>query len=161
MFNYGIGGQEVPKDASEGIADIPMNRTLMLEKLTADDPIKPKIVEGLKTVDEVFANFKPQVEVEFQKEDGAFQGQTISQPFTVAFQSEKLNFANLGDFGAKGITNQSGFLKDMEQKKNEFAKIIKQLKSNKALKTVLENPETKASFMQALQAMSQEIEDAK
>ena len=49
----------------------------------------------------------------------------------------------------------------MEQKKNEFAKIIKQLKSNKALKTVLENPETKASFMQALQAMSQEIEDAK
>ncbi|MEI2758711.1 MAG: hypothetical protein V9G42_04650 [Bacteroidia bacterium] len=148
MFNYGIGGQEVPKDASEGIADIPMNRTLMLEKLTADDPIKPKIVEGLKTVDEVFANFKPQVEVEFQKEDGAFQ-------------SEKLNFANLGDFGAKGITNQSGFLKDMEQKKNEFAKIIKQLKSNKALKTVLENPETKASFMQALQAMSQEIEDAK
>jgi predicted component of type VI protein secretion system len=148
MFNYGIGGQEVPKDASEGIADIPMNRTLMLEKLTADDPIKPKIVEGLKTVDEVFANFKPQVEVEFQKEDGAFQ-------------SEKLNFANLGDFGAKGITNQSGFLKDMEQKKNEFAKIIKQLKSNKALKTVLENPDTKASFMQALQAMSQEIEDAK
>ena len=148
MFNYGIGGQEVPKDASEGIADIPMNRTLMLEKLTADDPIKPKIVEGLKTVDEVFANFKPQVEVEFQKEDGAFQ-------------SEKLNFANLGDFGAKGITNQSGFLKDMEQKKNEFAKIVKQLKSNKALKTVLENPETKASFMQALQAMSQEIEDAK
>ncbi len=148
MFNYGIGGQEVPKDASEGIADIPMNRTLMLEKLTADDPIKPKIVEGLKTVDEVFANFKPQVEVEFQKEDGAFQ-------------SEKLNFANLGDFGAKGITNQSNFLKDMELKKNEFAKIIKQLKSNKALKTVLENPDTKASFMQALQAMSQEIDDAK
>lgn len=148
MFNYGIGGQEVPKDASEGIADIPMNRTLMLEKLTADDPVKPKIVEGLKTVDEVFANFKPQVEVEFQKEDGAFQ-------------SEKLNFANLGDFGAKGITNQSAFLKDMELKKNEFAKIIKQLKSNKALKTVLENPDTKASFLQALQAMVQEIDDAK
>jgi hypothetical protein len=148
MFNYGIGGQEVPKDASEGIADIPMNRTLMLEKLTAEDPVKPKIVEGLKTVDEVFANFKPQVEVEFQKEDGSFQ-------------SEKLNFANLGDFGAKGITNQSNFLKDMELKKNEFAKIIKQLKSNKALKTILENPDTKASFMQALQAMSQEIDEAK
>ncbi len=148
MFNYGIGGQEVPKDASEGIADIPMNRTLMLEKLTADDPVKPKIVEGLKTIEEVFANFKPQVEVEFQKEDGAFQ-------------SEKLNFANLGDFGAKGITNQSNFLKDMELKKNEFAKIIKQLKSNKALKTVLENPDTKASFLQALQAMVQEIDDAK
>lgn len=148
MFNYGIGGQEVPKDASEGIADIPMNKTLMLEKLTSNDPIKPQLVEGLKTIDEVFAHFKPNTEVEFQKEDGSAQ-------------SEKLNFANLGEFGAKGITNQSTFLKDLELKKNEYAKVIKQLKSNKALKTVLENPETKAAFLQALQSMVQEIDEAK
>ena len=148
MYEYGIGGQEVPRDASEGIADIPMNRTLMLEKLTNDAPIKPKIVEGLKNIDEVFANFKPNVEVEFQKEDGSFQG-------------EQLNFANLGDFGAKGITNQSNFLKDLDMQRSEYAKIIKQLKSNKVLKNVLDNPETKASFIQALQAMAQEIDDAK
>lgn len=148
MFNYGIGGQEVPKDASEGIADIPMNKTLMLEKLTSNDPIKPQLVEGLKTIDEVFTHFKPNTEVEFQKEDGSAQ-------------SEKLNFANLGEFGAKGITNQSTFLKDLELKKNEYAKVIKQLKSNKALKTVLENPETKAAFLQALQSMVQEIDEAK
>ena len=148
MFNYGIGGQEVPKDAAEGIAEIPMNRTLMIEKLTADDPIKPQITEGLKTIDEVFANYKPKVNVEFQKEDGSSQ-------------AEDLNFANLGDFGAKGITNQSNFLKDLDLKKTEYAKIIKQLKSNKVLKTVLDNPESKASFIQALQAMAQEIDDAK
>ena len=120
----------------------------MLEKLTNDDPIKPKIVEGLKNIDEVFSNFKPNVEVEFQKEDGSFQG-------------EQLNFANLGDFGARGITNQSNFLKDLDMQKNDYAKVIKQLKANKALKTVLDNPETKASFIQALQAMAQEIDDAK
>jgi len=148
MFNYGIGGQEVPREASEGIADIPMNRTLMLEKLTADDAIKPQIVEGLKNIDDVFNNYKPQVEVEFTKEDGAFQ-------------SEKLNFDNLGDFGAKGITNQSNFLKDLDMQKGEYAKIIKQLKSNKVLKTVLDNPESKAAFIQALQAMAQEIDEAK
>jgi predicted component of type VI protein secretion system len=148
MFNYGIGGQEVPKDASEGIAEIPMNRTLMIEKLTADDPIKPQITDGLKTIDEVFANYKPQVNVDFQKEDGSTQ-------------SENLNFANLGDFGAKGITNQSNFLKDLDLKKNEYAKIIKQLKSNKVLKTVLDNPDSKAAFIRALQAMAQEIDDAK
>jgi len=148
MFNYGIGGQEVPKDASEGIADIPMNKTLMLEKLTSDDPIKPQLVEGLKTIEEVFSHFKPNTEVEFQKEDGSSQ-------------SEKLNFTNLGEFGAKGITNQSTFLKDLELKKNEYAKVIKQLKSNKALKTVLENPETKTAFLQALQSMVQEIDEAK
>lgn len=148
MFNYGIGGQEVPKDASEGIAEIPMNRTLMIEKLTADDPVKPQITEGLKTIEEVFANYKPQVNVEFQKEDGSSQ-------------EEKLNFSNLGDFGSKGITNQSTFLRDLDLKKNEFAKIIKQLKSNKVLKTVLDNPDSKAAFIQALQAMAQEIDDAK
>lgn len=148
MFNYGIGGQEVPKDASEGMADIPMNRTMMLEKLTANDPIKPQLVEGLKTIEEVFAHFKPNLEMEFQGEDGSTQ-------------SDKLNFANLGDFGSKGITNQSGFLKDLELKKNEFAKIIKQLKSNKALKTALENPETRAAFLQSLQSMVQEIDEAK
>lgn len=148
MFNYGIGGQEVPKDANEGIAEIPMNRTLMIEKLTADDPVKPQITDGLKTIDEVFANYKPQVNVEFQKEDGSSQG-------------ESLNFSNLGDFGSKGITNQSNFLKDLDLRKSEYAKIIKQLKSNKVLKTVLDNPETKAAFIQALQAMAQEIDDAK
>ncbi len=148
MFDYGIGGQEASRDASEGISDIPMNRTLMIEKLTSDEAIKPKITEGLKTIDDVFANFKPSVEVEFQKEDGSTQ-------------SEQLNFANLGNFGAKGIINQSGFLNDLELQKNEFAKIIKQLKSNKVLKNVLENPDAKASFMQALAAMSQEIDEAK
>lgn len=148
MFNYGIGGQEVPKDASEGIADIPMNRTLMIEKLTDDDPIKPKIVEGLKTIEEVFSHFKPKVEVEFSREDGSPQ-------------SEQLNFSNLGDFGSKGITNQSSFLKDLDLQKNEYAKIIKQLKSNKVLKNVLENPETKQAFINALQAMAQEIDEAK
>lgn len=148
MFNYGIGGQEVPKDASEGIADIPMNKTLMVEKLTANDPVKPQLIEGLKTIEEVFAHFKPNLDVDFQSEDGSTQ-------------SEKLNFSNLGDFGTKGITNQSAFLKNLEQKKTEYAKIIKQLKSNKALKSVLENPDTKATFLKALQAMVQEIDDAK
>src|SRR5450432_2398871 len=101
MYDYGIGGQEVPKDASEAIADIPQNRTLMIEKLTADAPVKPEVVEGLKNVEEVFQHFKPQVDCEFQKEDGSSM-------------NEKLSFSNLGDFGTKGITNQSNFLKDLQ-----------------------------------------------
>ena len=148
MYNYGIGGQEVPKDAAEAIADIPQNRTLMIEKLTADAPIKPEIVEGLKTVEEVFQRFKPQVACDFQKEDGSTM-------------NEKLNFSNLGDFGAKGITNQSNFLRDLQMEKDEYAKLIKQLKTNKLLKSVSENPDAKAAFIGALQALIQEIDDAK
>ena len=34
MYNYGIGGNEVKKDAGEAIADIPSNKTLLIQKLT-------------------------------------------------------------------------------------------------------------------------------
>jgi predicted component of type VI protein secretion system len=148
MFNYGIGGQEVPKDASEAIADIPQNRTLMIEKLTADAPVRPEIVEDLKTVEDVFAHFKPKVEVDFAKEDGSEIKETLS-------------FNNLGDFGAKGITTQSGFLSDLQRSRDEYSKLIKQLKTNKLLKQALENPDMKDSLIQALAALLQEIEDAK
>jgi hypothetical protein len=148
MLDYGLGGQEVPKDASEAIADIPMNRTLMIEKLTADPPAKPEIVGGLKTVEEVFQHFKPHVELEFQKEDGSML-------------NENLRFGNLGDFGTKGITNQSTFLQDLLQEKEDYAKLIKQLKSNKMLKAAIENPDNKQAFISALQSLLQEIEDVK
>lgn len=34
MYNYGIGGNEVKVDANESIAEIPSNRTLIVQKLT-------------------------------------------------------------------------------------------------------------------------------
>ncbi|MBK9733170.1 MAG: type VI secretion system contractile sheath small subunit [Chitinophagaceae bacterium] len=148
MFDYGLGGQEVPKDASEAISDIPMNRTLMIEKLTADSTGKPEVVQGLKTIEEVFQHFKPHVGLEFQKEDGTFL-------------NEELRFGNLGDFGTNGITNQSTFLQDLLQQKEDYAKLIKQLKSNKNLNKAIETPEYKQAFIVALQSMLQEIEDVK
>ena len=41
MYNYGIGGNEVKLDASEAIADIASNRTLLVQKLTVNDAVKP------------------------------------------------------------------------------------------------------------------------
>ena len=106
------------------------------------------MVYDLKTVEEVFAHFKPKVEVELEKEDGSST-------------NEALSFTNLGDFGTKGITTQNQFLQDLNQKQDQYMKIIKQLKSNKSLKAILENPDTKGAFVGALQALIQEIEDAK
>lgn len=148
MFDYGIGGREVPKEASEGISDIPQNRTLVIEKLTDAPPVKPQMVYDLKNVDDVFSHFKPSVDVEFEKEDGSTANET-------------LNFSNLGDFGIRGITSQSNHLQDLNQKQDQFLKIAKQLKSNKSLKSVIENPDTKAAFVTALHALIQEIDDAK
>lgn len=148
MFNYGIGGQEVPRDASEAVGEISQNRTLMVEKLTADAPIRPEVIEGLKTVEEVFGHFKPQAAVEFSKEDGSTT-------------EEKLNFQNLGDFGTKGITAQSAFLQDLSMQKDQSLKMVKQLKTNKLLKSVVEDKDAKQAYINALLALMQEIDEAK
>ena len=145
MYTYGIGGQERKLDnASEAISDIPLNRTLLVQKLTTNSPLRPEVVEGLKTPEAVFAHFKPEVAIEFENAQGA----------TVP---EKLRFASLGDFGKKGIINQSNFLQGLASETEDLQKLLRQLKSNKILKAALENPETKAAFLAAVQAMMDEL----
>lgn len=146
MYTYGIGGQERKLDiASEAISDIPLNRTLLVQKLTTNTPLRPQMVEGLKTPEAVFAHFKPEVAVEFEDSNGA----------TVP---EKLHFASLGDFGKKGIISQSAFLQNLASETDDLQKLLRQLKSNKILRTALENPETKVAFLAAIQAMMDELD---
>ncbi len=146
-FDYGVGGNAVPNSASEAMADISQNKTLFVQKLTGDAPIKPEAVYDLKTVEDVFEHFKPNVELDFESADGSAVKETA-------------NFHNLGDFGAKNITEQSKFLKDLNLQQDQYMAIIKQMKSNKLLKSVVENPDNKAAFMDSLKAMIQDIEDS-
>jgi len=148
MQIYGIGGQDVQGDASEAMAEIAQNRTLMVEKLTHDAPIKPEIVEGLKNIDEVFEHFQPEIDVDFEDSEGAGR-------------EEKLRFNGLSDFSIKGITAQSEFLQDLTIQKEQYQKVIKQLKSNKLLKKALDNPETKEALLNAMYSMIKEISDNK
>lgn len=144
MQNFGIGGNEVPSDAFEAILEIPKNRTLLLEKLTDQQPVKPEIVEGLQTIEDVFAHYKPQVKMEFEDLEGGTR-------------REDLEFNNLGDFGTRGITRQSSFLQDISVQKDEHYKIIKQLKSNKVLRNVISDPEKRQALLDAIQAMISEL----
>ena len=50
----GIGGNAVEQEANEGIADIPGNRTLMVNQMTAEEPGVPEIVDHLYTIEDVF-----------------------------------------------------------------------------------------------------------
>lgn len=143
---YGLGGTERRTDANEAIQEIPQNRTLFVEKLTQDQPIKPEVVTGLKTIEEVFEHYQPKVEVDFEDGDGVEI-------------KEELGFSNLGDFGPKGITKQSNFLRDLSTEKDQFLKISKQLRTNKILKTALENPEAKAALLESIKALLTEIEE--
>lgn len=147
METYGIGGTEVKGDASEAISEIQQNRTLMIQKLTSEAPVKPQIVQGLTKIDEVFDHYKPNVEVEFQDSEGVSR-------------QESLKFGGLADFGIKGITAQSEFLQNLTMQKEQLQKVIKQLKSNKMMRKALENGETKLALLNSIYAMIKEIEQA-
>ena len=145
---YGIGGTEVKTDAFEAFADIPQNRVLLADKLTFDPAVKPDIVEGLTSIEDIFEHFKPKVEMTFETEEGGMRRET-------------LHFKGLSDFGAKGIIAQSEYLGDVNMQQLQYQKIIKQLKTNKLLKQALANPETKDHIIKALQSLIQELESAR
>lgn len=138
--NYGIGGTEVKLDANEAIVEISHNRTLFAEKLTQQTPVKPEIVQGLTSVEDVFENYKPKVNMLFHDAEG----RTIP---------ENLEFHNLGDFGIKGITAQSKFLNDLATEKEQYLRIMKHLKTNKILKAALADPSAREALLGSIRAL--------
>jgi hypothetical protein len=143
--NFGIGGTEVKQDAFEAFQDIPANKVLMAEKLTHMPAVKPEITEGLTDVEAVFDHYKPNVNVGFEDEKGVTK-------------NENLRFTNLGDFGVKGITAQSALLSDLNMKHDQYLKIMKQLKTNKMLKTAMNEPNGKENIVAALNALVTELQ---
>ena len=147
ILDYEIGGNEVRIDASEGIANIPGNKTLLIEQLTADEPGSPQKVEGLTTIEEVFEHFQPRIDVDFEDEAG--------QPV-----KESLKFNSVADFSVKNMTAQSDFLSGLNNRKENYELIIKQLRSNKVLQKALQDPETRQAFIDALTELKKEVEAA-
>lgn len=135
-----------PDPVGEGFVEISPNKTLFIKKLTNEPPIRPETVEGLQTVEQVFEHFKPNCDVELDKEDGSAT-------------KENFAFGGIGDFDIKNITDKSEYLKNLNLENDAYLKIIKQLKSNKSLKTVIENPETKAAFVNSLKALMAELDE--
>ncbi len=147
MFNYEVGGNEVKVDANEAINEIQANKTILVSQLTDEEPIQPETVEGLKTLEDVFRHFKPSIAIEMQNADG----ESIK---------EQLRFAKLDDFTPKGITRQSAFLNSLKIQQEQYTKIMKQLKSNKVLQTMLANPDTKDAIINALKQVTSELESS-
>jgi predicted component of type VI protein secretion system len=146
-MEYGIGGNEVKVDASEAIAAIPENRTLIVEQLTSEEPVNPEVVEGLTNIDQVFGHYKPQVNAEFENAEG--------QPVKETFR-----FNNVGDFSVKNMTAQSPFLNGLNTEKDFWENLQKQLRSNKVLQRALENPESRQAFLDSLQGILDELKQA-
>ncbi|WP_369329062.1 type VI secretion system contractile sheath small subunit [Danxiaibacter flavus] len=148
MYNYGVGGNEVKIDSSEAINEIPSNKTLLVSQLTSKEPLQPDTVAGLKTVDDVFTHFKPSVKVELENTNGEQMSETLS-------------FSNLGDFTPANITRQSTLLNTLNVQQEQYARIMKQLKSNRVLQTLLSNDETKEAIINAIKQGLTELEPVK
>ena len=144
LYEYGVGGNEVKIDANEAIAEIPSNRTLLVQKLTEEAPLQPETIYGLETLEDVF---QPSVELEFQDQEGN------EIP-------EKLDFKGLSDFSAKKLKENSPFLSQLNIEREQYLKISRLLSSNKALLKSLSDEEARAEMIQVLEASLVELEDA-
>ena len=138
IYNYGIGGNEVKVDANESIAEIPSNRTLIVQKLTDEAPA------ALETIEDVFQRFEPTVDLCHVDAEG----NEIKEIMT---------FTGLGDFGAKKIKEKSDFLSKLDIEKEQGVRITRQLTSNRALQKALENPEVKNAIMDVIESSIEEI----
>lgn len=147
LYEYGAGGNEVKIDANEAIAEIPSNRTLLVQKLTEEAPLQPETIYGLETLEDVFERFQPSVELEFQDQEGN------EIP-------EKLDFKGLSDFSAKKLKENSPFLSQLNIEREQYLKISRLLSSNKALLKSLSDEEARAEMIQVLEASLVELEDA-
>ena len=147
LYEYGVGGNEVKIDANEAIAEIPSNRTLLVQKLTEEAPLQPETTYGLETLEDVFERFPPSVELEFQDQEGN------EIP-------EKLDFKGLSDFSAKKLKENSPFLSQLNIEREQYLKISRLLSSNKALLKSLSDEEARAEMIQVLEASLVELEDA-
>lgn len=145
MFEYGVGGSEVKVEANEAIHFIQENRSLLVSKLTSDEPYTPEVVKGLKSVEDVFKHFEPSVRVQHETEDG-----------TVV--DEEFRFGNLGDFTPKNLTENSAYLKKLQIEQEQYNKILRQLKNNKILRNILEDKQAKSAFVQVLKEVAHELE---
>lgn len=145
MFNYGVGGNEIKVDANEAIQEIQENKSLIVSQLTTDESYTPEIVTGLKTVDDVFRHFQPSVAVQHETEDGNIV-------------SEEFRFQNLGDFTPKSLVQKSDYLQKLSVEQEQYNKIVRQLKTNKILRSMLENEQSRAAFIEALKDVAQELE---
>lgn len=141
-----IGGVIIPEETSEAIKFLQENKTAMVGKFTADS-MSQAPVEGVQKLQDAFDTFQPEVDVTHQTEDGEEVNETLF-------------FQNLTAFSKQGIIDQSAFMQALQAQEDNYQSLIKRLMSNKAFQKLLADPQAKKAFIDALNSMAQELDDA-
>lgn len=134
--------------ANEDIVDIPPNRTLIATRLTIDVPIKPQVVQGLQTIDEVFDHYNPYIKFEFENEAGKKSIET-------------LKFKKTDDFSLNHLVSGSTFLRARLVKKDMYLTIVKHLNSDKKLREMITDTRKRSTLMNMLDAIVSQLQPKK
>ncbi len=141
-----IGGVIIPEETSEAVKFLQENKTAMVGKFT-NDSMSQAPVEGVQKLQEAFDTFQPQVDVTHETEAGEAVNETLF-------------FQNLTAFSKQGIIDQSAFLQALQAEEDNYQSLIKRLMSNKAFQKLLADPQAKQAFIDALNVMAQELDEA-
>lgn len=137
------------EESNAKVTLIDNNKTLLIDQFTNDVQVgDPDLLQEAKTLKDVFANFKPKVEVEFRNEEG---GSVY----------EELKFNEIADFEANGgdgkLVSNSTFLSEIKTKVSISAKIRKQIEQNRKLREILKDNESREELRLMLEALLKEL----
>lgn len=138
ILEYELGGSEYKLDAGEAICQILENRTLLVEQLTSNEPINPQIVQGLRSIEDVFVHYNPSVLLDFVLEDGCEV-------------SENLSFTKIKDFDIEEITTRSKCLRKLREDYLFFNTFLKHLNNNRLLIKIIESEEGRNALISYLE----------
>ena len=133
---------------TEAISEMSKNRTLFAEKFTQEISLKPEVVHGLQTVEDVFAHYQPAVQVAFETGEGLKRTETI-------------RFQSVEDFSTEGITKQSGFLKQVNARRKEYLELAHLAASDDGLANTFNSPAAKQALLQWIEEAIKELRNIK
>lgn len=141
------------EESNAKVSPIDNNKTLLIDQFTSDaDPGNPEFIEGIQSISDAFAHFRPHVDVTFTDADGGNVEET-------------LEFSELRDFEANGgkgkLVENSKFLSGVKEKIDTNIKIRKSIEQNRKLRDILRDAEARAELKQMLEAMLEELDSAK
>lgn len=153
MLKENFISQAPDEESNAKVTPLDNNKTIIIDQYTSDVEVgNSELFEAPKTMQDVFAHFKPTVDVEFEDEMGGIV-------------SEKLHFNEMRDFEANGgkgnLVANSPFLSGAKSKVDVAAKIRKQIEQNRRLRDILKDEEGKAELKELLEALLQEIKEQK
>jgi hypothetical protein len=152
------------EDSSAGIEGLSQNKTLYVDQFTADVnyenrglAMEEEEIDGQKrgvyprTMKEVFAYYKPKIEVDFAGDGGENK-------------KEILNFKEMKDFeinnGKGNLVTNSPFLSDLRSKKENCENVQKQIEKNARLRDILKDPQSKDELKSLLETLLVELNES-